>query len=64
MDCVSSSLHQFLSSSSSSSSTLLPAFLQERERSVTDHITLANQVLRSMLLFIALVFVSFLIRRW
>ncbi|CAA0187291.1 unnamed protein product [Arabidopsis thaliana] len=26
-----------------SSSTLLPAFLQERERSVTDHITLANQ---------------------
>ncbi|XP_020866019.1 myosin-11 isoform X1 [Arabidopsis lyrata subsp. lyrata] len=40
MDCVSSSLHQFLSSSPS---TLLPAFLQERERSVTDHINLANQ---------------------
>ena len=43
IDCI------FFRSLSSSSLTLLPAILQERERSVTDHLNLINQVTESML---------------
>lgn len=47
----------FLSSSSSSYFTI-GVFWQGRERSVTDHINLVNQVLQSTLLYMALDFVA------
>lgn len=39
-------------------SPLLPAILQERERSVTDHLNLINQVTESMLALVCIAFLS------